>query len=235
MDARQKRGLKRGLTVYVGVAAVLIALIIAGSIGKANAVCSPSGDTCLNTVKFAKKFHNGFYSHASGIPVHKAFKSPKAARAVFTHKYIAFYKSHPKLRKGLYRHAVHLNNQSKIAERASRNLGSSRNQCFFPLTQTCQAALEWVNMIANSECAGWHSYPSLFDHAACDRFEKPTSHQEFLTKGELQRGLVIGGCTVGSGVAIVVAVGSGGGAAPLLAAGAASTGCVGTIWMIASP
>ena len=219
-------------------------------VGKANASCSASSSdpTCPVPAQFANKFRTGYFTKASGIPTSKVFNTPVKVHDLFINRYEHLYKNAGDARKqNLYDYGVHLYKNSKLRIVAGKwtarsylkahptmsgsNLRSvQRSTCFLPLSVDCLAGLNWAKLKSGAYCGGWHSWPNIFQQAACNRFLVPTSHQEGLTWDEVRNGLKIGACAVASGAAIVMAVGTRGAAAPGMAAMATSVGCGVTLW-----
>jgi len=219
-------------------------------VGRANASCtaSRSDPTCPVPAQFKDKFQSGYFTKANGIPTSKVFNTPVRVHDLFINKYENLYKNASAARKEkLYDYGIHLHNNSKLRMIAGKwtarsyiraHPGTSRSglrliqrsTCLLPLAVDCLAGLNWAELKSDAYCTGWHSWPNIFQQAACNRFLVPTSHQEGLTWDEVRNGLKIGACAVASGAAIVMAVGTKGAAAPGMAAMATSVGCGVALW-----
>jgi|1186.fasta_scaffold42634_1 hypothetical protein len=219
-------------------------------VGKANASCAASGSdpTCPVPAQFAGKFRAGYFTKAKGIPTGKVFNTPVKVHDLFINKYKNLYKNASDARKkNLYEYGLHLYNNSRLRMVAAHwtarsyikahplKAGSNlrliqRSTCLIPLSVDCLAGINWAKLSSDASCGGWHSWPNIFQQAACNRFLVPTSHQEGLTWDEVRNGLKIGACAVASGAAVVMAVGTRGAAAPGMAAMATSVGCGITLW-----
>lgn len=196
--------------------------------GRAFAQCTVGGDTCPNPAVVQQKWDDGFYVHETGMQPGKAFNTPVKVHDLFRTKYVNLYKNASDARrKALMDHAAVLNNKaSKLAGKR----GVSKVSCQFPMTPQCAADLEWWNLDNFGDCVGWHSYPSSSYKWACSVMSNPGPNQNGLTWDQAFNGLKIAACTVASGAAIVMAVGTKGAGAPGFAAAATSVGCFTTLW-----
>lgn len=257
MNAGQKRGARRGTIAWVS--GFIVTLVIIGIIaliqGKAFAQCvAGSNDvTCPSKAVFAKKYHNGYFNRASGVPVKKVLNTPGKDHDKYVKKYVHMWNNAgPTKRSKLHAYASSQNNKVAIrlanskwmhgsmVRAAKRTLARTGKVvavpreviCQEPLTPECAASINWTSLVAGVKCGMWHSYPDTTSHLTCDRFVSPrnagqcgiTSCDAGLTWAQFRDGVKVTACAVGTGLAGFAAVASEGAGVPLL--GMFTTGSV---------
>lgn len=226
-DVKQRRAIRFIALWTIGFLLVVCLALIVGS--KANAACvsSSTDPTCPTASQFVSKWKSGFYHKRHGFKASRLFAAPRRTRNLFEAKYAHMYNNaSPKKKKAMMAFSVWAANH---ISKTSRN--GDLCAMLGPPSLDCMERWNWAYIVQNTRCLGINTYPSLLDPGVCT-YAAP---QYGLSWHEVRTGLAIGACTVATGAAITMAVGSDGTGAPAAAAIATGVGCGVTFWERMSP
>lgn len=224
---KSKRVLVTLATEGVVLVVVLTGLFLFAS-DKAHAACSPATSpdtTCPSPAAFEKKYVDGFFVKADGVPMDTIFNAPGQVKDFWTDRWVDYYLNHKGQQGALAQHA------NKVAQTAPRTGGQSRvpGCTQIPFTPSCMAQLELWDMIHHTHCGTWYKFPNLNDKASCNAFRFTGTGEDPITIDDVKRGFHIVACVAGTGAAIYTAV-EGGGKAAAFFASLAGTDCALTLW-----
>lgn len=227
-DVKQRRAIRFIALWTIGFLLVVCLALVVGS--KANAACvSSSNDpTCPTSSQFVSKWKAGFYHKRNGFKPGRLFAAPRRTRNLFEAKYAHLYNNaSPKRQKALRAYSLwitrHISSKSLSRSTACSMQG--------PQTVECMALLNWQYLVQHTRCLGINTYPSLLDPGVCT-YAAP---QQGVSWHQVRTGLGIAACSVTTGAAIVMAVGTEGTGAPEAAAIAGGVGCGVAFWEGVSP